>query len=81
MLLTQFFLQIADECIAPLLDFILPLKQLPPALVALLLQLSLLLLPVQIFIQCRGGGGGAAHLFNLAIDLIDLLLQANLEVI
>jgi hypothetical protein len=61
--LSKLRFQLVDNLIAPRLNFILPLEQLPPQFTASTFQLTLLLLPRQLFFECRRRDrGGTPHL-------------------
>jgi hypothetical protein len=79
--LPQLGFELIDQLVAFGLDGVLATEELSPELAALVFEFALLFLPRQLFFQCGRNRRGAAHLLDLAIKLLDLLLDTQLQVI
>ncbi len=70
-----------NQFLALLVHLILRVEQGTPLLVALGFKSFDLLLPGEFFLQRQGGGGGAAGIFDLAVNFLDFPFEPRFQVV
>ena len=70
-----------DQFLSLFVHLILRVEQRPALLVALRFERLDLLLPGELLFQRQRGRGGAAGLLDLAVELLDLAFEADLQVV